>query len=565
MSRKFRLQTAILATFLIVAILGGCSKTNIGEDVATTKSTAATSTSASTSATTSTAVDRELVGNTYKTGLPIVKDKETISVCINHHPLDKSANYDEKALVKQLEEKTNIHIEWIEIPNAQLAEKIPLLLASDLPDVFLNDVISEANFMKNLDSFIPLEDLAKEWCPNTVRDYEIGLKESGYDAWKILTQPDGHIHSLMGGGLTGNSIGGIPIVNQTWLDNLQLKMPTTLDEYYNMLVAFKTKDANGNGDAKDEIPLEFCENYWASPFIQFAGPWGFTDFYDIQNGKVIPTMDSQACREWLDFYHKLAKEGLIDVEGFSMTNEQYNSKLKQGIVGSYYCFTPIEQLEGDLAKQYTMMPQVAAPGYEGKQRILGNMNMFSGQKYSFIITTACKNPTAMLRWWDLNATDTRSKFTYMFGPDITEGGVWEERPDGFYNVLEGNYTAEWTVYNAKYTYKIGNSCPLCTEKEKIKNDGVKYPDTVIRQNMEEAVSKYVSKESLPPQVVPVEKSTEYALKTTDLVTYMKSFIANSVMNGVTDKSWAAHIKKLKDLNYDFYISYYQGYIDGEWK
>lgn len=32
-------------------------------------------------------------------------------------------------------------------------------------------------------------------------------------------------------------------------------MPTTTDEFYEMLVAFRDQDANGNGDPNDELPL----------------------------------------------------------------------------------------------------------------------------------------------------------------------------------------------------------------------------------------------------------------------------------------------------------------------
>ena len=36
-----------------------------------------------------------------------------------------------------------------------------------------------------------------------------------------------------------------------------MKMPTTWDELYDVLVAFKEKDANGNGDPNDEIPMDW--------------------------------------------------------------------------------------------------------------------------------------------------------------------------------------------------------------------------------------------------------------------------------------------------------------------
>ena len=45
-------------------------------------------------------------------------------------------------------------------------------------------------------------------------------------------------------------------INQTWLDNLGLEMPTTPEELYTVLKAFKEQDANGNGDPGD-VDVEY--------------------------------------------------------------------------------------------------------------------------------------------------------------------------------------------------------------------------------------------------------------------------------------------------------------------
>ena len=38
------------------------------------------------------------------------------------------------------------------------------------------------------------------------------------------------------------------------MKNVGLETPATIDELYEVLVAFKEQDANGNGDPNDEIP-----------------------------------------------------------------------------------------------------------------------------------------------------------------------------------------------------------------------------------------------------------------------------------------------------------------------
>ncbi len=43
-------------------------------------------------------------------------------------------------------------------------------------------------------------------------------------------------------------------INQTWLDKLGLNVPTTTDEYKEVLKAFATQDPNGNGQADEILP-----------------------------------------------------------------------------------------------------------------------------------------------------------------------------------------------------------------------------------------------------------------------------------------------------------------------
>ena len=51
-------------------------------------------------------------------------------------------------------------------------------------------------------------------------------------------------------------------------------MPTTLDELYNVLLAFKENDANGDGDPNNEIPFDFAAGVASGSVYQI--PWAMT-------------------------------------------------------------------------------------------------------------------------------------------------------------------------------------------------------------------------------------------------------------------------------------------------
>lgn len=67
-----------------------------------------------------------------------------------------------------------------------------------------------------------------------------------------MTAPDGHIYTIPYV-CTDTTVGYSPYINTKWLENVGMSTPTTTDEFEAVLKAFKEQDANGNGDASDEI------------------------------------------------------------------------------------------------------------------------------------------------------------------------------------------------------------------------------------------------------------------------------------------------------------------------
>ena len=58
---------------------------------------------------------------------------------------------------------------------------------------------------------------------------------------KMVTNPDGHIYTLPGKKPLRPKGCDTPFINQKWLDNLGLEMPTTVDEWYEVLKPLRRK------------------------------------------------------------------------------------------------------------------------------------------------------------------------------------------------------------------------------------------------------------------------------------------------------------------------------------
>lgn len=549
MRKHNRYLSMFLAALMAAGIFAGCGEDN------PTSSSEDTSSGNSSAASTGDTDGPAMEGNLYLEGTPIVKEQETYTIAVLRHTLCKADSFNDKIGWQQAEEDTNIHIEWIEVVSGTEGEKVPIMLASDLPDAFLG-LLNESHVAKNMSQLVVLNDLLDKYAPNVVEQYA-----QVPDMDSMMKFPDGNQYTLATSLQVSHDDDGDSMffMNMKWLEKVGKEVPTTTDELYDVLKAFKEGDPNGNGQ-DDEIPLELCENNWAAGIMKFAGPWGITGNYKIVDGKFIPTVNTQAYRDFIEYFHKLASEGLIDVEGFSQTNQQFYAKLKEYVCGAYGGWTPQSNFDTETAKEYDMIMPLTAPGYEGQTVKTGEWSRFRGNRTGFAITTACESPETLLRWWDYLSSDTKRKWTIAYGE---EGKCWEMDESGQVWSLFPDTDADYTRENMKYTEGTYGQQPLILESEMERNDGDLYPDAVLRYNWSEAVKDYYEKEVLPQRFVTPEKTNEKAMIETDLNDYIKNFLATSVINGVTDESWNAHLQQLEALGINEWVQWYQDFLDGK--
>jgi putative aldouronate transport system substrate-binding protein len=510
--------------------------------------------------------ERDMEGNMYLTGLPIVKEKETLVVAVNRHPNDATDSYDEKYFVKKAEEETNVHIEWQEYAT-NLEEQMSVLLAGDnLPDVFLG-LLTDSHITQNPSLFVTLNDKMEKYTPHVLAYYEEKV-----DDWKsFLTYPDGNIYSLMGRHYKdfNNIIEGHQYINKKWLDNLGLDIPKTMEEFKNVLIAFRDNDVNGNGDPNDEIPMDFSQSHYASKIMNYATAWGIPYYYAIKDGKVLETVNTDAYREFLEYFHELGKEGILNVEGFSQTDEQYTSHLDSMRVGAFYGWAPYTYINDfDKQQEYVVLPPVAAEGYEPVIHV--NLRTLANRS-NFVITAQCENPEIALRWWDYLSSSEEISMGVKAGE---EGLIYRLGEDGIY--YSNTPTADdLKKYGYdKYVTSIGTST-LAASLGTVGNFPLVYeapaPDIIneptnsssIRRIAMNAYEPFFEKEIMSQAVVPAEKQEEFAFQTEGLIDYINSFTANSIINGVTDSSWNEFNKQLDVYNYPYYIQWHQDYYDGE--
>lgn len=564
-----RFLAILLCLSMLVGVMAGCN----GGGTSSTSGTTDTSSTADTgdseaSGTEASASETSEDGVTNKgTTLPIVNEPVTLNVVKERHMLDTTESYNEKAAWANITEETGITIEWTELAAGTAAERIPLMLSSgDLPDVFWA-VLSDAQVLQNESNLFAMEDYMEDFAPNSLATYE----QLGVDWKEIATTPSGHIFGFLGRyeSLYENTGDGIQIINKAWLDKVGMDVPTTLDEFTEVLRAFKEKDPNGNGQA-DEIPYCFSEDMWCAYATNTMGWWGIgdgagsdtTSSKSTRDGKVTGSVNTDEYRQYLEYTHSLYAEGLMDQEGFSQNTEVFSTKIKSGQVGTYFCWTALEYLTSEQAEDWVVMPPIQA--IEGVDPIAnGEVDRSTIQKNKWVITTSCEHPEAAMRLWDYQARDVESKMTVAMGE---KGKLWDEYEDGsgYYFVVPEDTTPEFTFEHMKYTYGVVNDPPLLTKEETPKNDGEISPSAALRDTMVDQVDEYfLPKEDQLPQIyVSTEAIDERTFIETDLFAYIKEFRAQAIMNGFTDDEWNNYVSQLDAYGYQEWLQWYQDMMDG---
>ncbi len=355
----------------------------------------------------------------------------SLSMLVVDHPaiLDWTTN----EFILWMNEQTNVNLSFEMVAEEGRKDKLSLILATgQIPDVLAGCILSDEQIIRygmEEGMFMPLNDLIDE---HTVHIKE--MFEKYPDAKKNATMPDGNIYSLPQlNDCFHLYMGKRMWINQTWLDNLGLEVPTTIDEFYNVLVAFRDQDANGNGDPNDEIPLAGSYSGGAGYFENLP-TWfilnAFTYANDqnqgvyLENDKVVHPYNDPAFKEGLKFLNKLYTEGLLynatfnqDLTQLTQLAENPDANILGCAPGGYVNFAT---LGGERYSEYA--PVLPLTGPEGYANTVCNPYVPFANGY-FSISKDCPNPEIAIKWVDLCYSQTGTLNAY-YGP---EGVAWDKR------------------------------------------------------------------------------------------------------------------------------------------
>jgi putative aldouronate transport system substrate-binding protein len=479
-----------------------------------------------------------------------------------------------------LEEQTNVNLDMTIVPSDGAKDKLVLMLASgDYPEMITGGFFNNADLM-NYGSrekiLIPLNDL--------IDKYAVSLKTRWAEMPQIksdMITPDGNIYgipSLDSGGVGHPQCSYKLWMNMEWLNNLGLQVPTTTEEFKNVLMAFKNNDPNNNS-LQDEIPLTGAINTWdAEPYKFILNAFDYFEMntlLKLKDGKMSFVANTNGFKEGLKYLADLYANGLIDPAAFTQNEQQMASignNENIAIVGAAAA-GHLGMLVGvnfvDRIKKYdNILPLEGPNGYRGIP--YNKTPHVSGAAFAITDKMPAEKQEAAIKWADLFC---REEIAVRTGIGI-QGKHWDLADPGAIGI-DGKTPA-------KYKYlKFSTSGEIATENDiwgwtmrlvepDIRNlfqfegdiyDPVNYEARLLRCTVK-LLPYAADVEQIPPFFLSADDSAKIAQIFTPLQDYVKTAIVEFITGKKNvDADWDAYIAGLSKLQYEEYVRLNQSAYD----
>ncbi len=484
-------------------------------------------------------------------GFPIVTDGSlTLTVMV---PGDELMDFSKQGFAQEYEKMTGIKVEYKAYNRYDsLVVKASVMQSNNQPDIFLAPSLifttAELEDYEAQGIVLDLSSYMDTWAPNAsslIKSYN--LSES------FTYQPSGKVYALPGVYPQTDSRAQEYqlMINQEWLDELGLEAPTTTDEFYKVLQAFKNQDPNGNGKKDEE---GFGISIWAA---QLWNPWGLNMSWYIrgtidEKGNVENGTMTNQFREGIRYWKKLWDEGLINKSAIGASDAALNTQLKKcGIVATPYITEFASESEWE---NWVPISWPKAPASEAGNYLAGVAETNSGAKEDGVVSHAnlaflfksTKAPEAALRWLDYFYTDDGSML-WNYGP----AGTTYTKIGDRYKLVKDADNLKLNQYSG-VSFSLFNTTKIMDRNASEMSAEEKYYDDLFKEAYEISLTPKYSFYNIDQMVNNSERETLNQLTVGDLQWGYDAI--QGKVNVETD--WNAYINKYAE-DYAQWKSIYQ--------
>lgn len=542
----------LLALLLIFALFAGCAGDKEEAVTAAPTPTAATPTAAAPTAT----PEPEGPTSMYPLAEPV-----TISVLgaiYTPRTIPGIETWQDTIAYQHVSEATNIWLDYTAVLTSSFRETFMIQITSgDYADMVFRfqqyysggaEQAIEDGVMVNIADYL-------EYAPDYVAAIE------GYGYTKDVYTDNGYLPSfycLYDGPAYINSG---PVVRKDLLDELEMDVPVTLDDYYEVLTAMKVAYGMTDAFKLDSVGVPEGDSV-ASAFgiALYSEPMSVNNddgFYQV-DGKVKFGYIEEGFVEYVELMNKWYSEGLISGDFVNYTKfgsaEDKNIELIQNRTAITYSvgFQEYDQILGLMDDGTELLPILDPVKSEGDTVHLLNLSQTSMDE-CYSITTGCENIEAAVLWNNYWYTEDGSQwanwgeegvtYDYDAGGNIYYTDLVMNNPDGYTtNQTTYVYTMRRGIYD-RGTLDTMNSAEAMSMKDIWANSG----DNKYR------LPTFAS--------MTAEESERYNLLMADIITYC----AESLVKFVTGEKKLSEVTgfqdTLKGMNVEECVDIWQDTID----
>ncbi len=349
--------------------------------------------------------------------------------------------YDNNRWTKWVNEKGPVDVTYVPVPRNGSDQKIPVLFASDsAPDLVLEYSAVMRNQLWAQKQLMPLDDMIENYSTTYKK-----MLEQFPQLKQVSAMPDGKTYQI---GLVNKPTAlTVMVIRKDWLDKLELKVPETIDEFYETAYAFAHQDPDGN---KKDDTFGFNMNQHTIIDKMFG-----SELFIMEDGELVRQFDR--IKPAAEVKKKLFENGIVDKDFLTdKTGQKAQQDFANGKTGIFVDYVSNVKKNYEILKQNDpnaeiipiLLPETTfgqySPDFGSPIDVVG------------VVNAKAKDPQAVMQYIDfMIEASTIEHFLYgEEGVHFTRGadGI-PEAIDKEKNTKEMGYNGDYRMFMSKYALK----------------------------------------------------------------------------------------------------------------
>lgn len=478
----------------------------------------------------------------------------SVTLTVNMEPYDLKDVPDyarDNYYFERLQEETGVKLELIGAASApyDTTQEFLLLLASgEYPDMFICNWVSFPGgpTVAMSDGYIqPLDNYA-QWLPN-LNQY---LADNP-DIDRMIRTDNGELYSAPWLRQEGTDVETGLVVRKDWLDQVNLEVPTTIDEMHDVLAAFK------NMGVATPLTFELRWLWLETASASLSSPFNVVYPFFVENGTVKFGPLEEGYKEFVSTMASWYSEGLLDTDIASVDKSTVQAKFANGEAGvSIQQSGNVHNCVKVLSEASDAYEVVAVPSLvknKGDKPGFSHYRLTFDGGFALTMSTQTKHPEEVCRFMDY-LFSKEGAYLSNYG---TEGVSYEADAQGnfvkFLDAVEAAPNGDSPSTARNYFARYANWPHRGERMDYYDPDYIKVVKDTWKAEMET--------HAMPPITHTLEENTVIAAKYSTLDTYCRESITKFILGTTPMGDWDKFIEEIKKLGVEEILALKQAAYD----